>query len=183
MSDITPPQRPRLKRDNALSLLGNPTLNPGEVIVGGIRGYYYSDSANNKRGIYDDAIVIIGPEHFSTYNANVDPSVHRSGIATLRPGIHPYRPGKHGISRPGGGYPAFRPATKNEALPVDRDGETDPRPGIAINIHKGGFTTTSSEGCQTIHPSQWPAFQATLMDQLKRSGQKAFEYHLVHPVG
>lgn len=175
-----PPSRPRLTRESALlrvKIAHGYVHRSDEVLVIGLRGYYQTEG--NERGIYDDAIAIVGPEHFSTYNANTDPSIQRKGIATLLPGVHPYRPGNHGISRPGGGYPAFRPATKNEALPVSRDGIVNPSPGIAINIHRGGSSTTSSEGCQTIPPAQWAAFHATLRDQLKRYAQKTFNYILV----
>lgn len=177
---ITPAARPRITRTSAVSRalkLAAPL--PDEVYVIGLRGYYHDSASDNQRGVYDDCMCIVGPEHFSAYNANVDPSVRRKGIATLLPGVYPYRPGKHGISRPGGGYPAFRPATKNEALPVTRDGQPGTSDGIAINIHRGATNSTSSEGCQTIPPAQWDAFHATLTDQLKRAGQKGFRYFLV----
>lgn len=174
---IVPPDRPRITRESAISRMKE--KEPAAVFVVGIRGYYHDFASYNQRGIYDDCICIVGPEHFSAYNANVDPSTFRPGIARLRKGVHPYKPGKHGITRPGGGYPAFRPATPGEALPVDRDGVADPEPGVAINIHRGGSSGTSSLGCQTIPPAQWDAFQSTLMDQLKRAGQKVFNYHLV----
>jgi hypothetical protein len=177
MKTFLPANRPRLERGDALSRIS--PIRPGEVVVIGIRGYYQSAAAHNQRGIYDDAMCVVGPEHFSAYNANVDPSLWRQGIASLRPGVHPYRPGRHGLSRPGGGYPAFRPATPGEALPVNRDGIAAPEPGIAINIHRGGRGSTSSEGCQTIHPDQWDAFYAALSDQLKRARQAQFNYHLV----
>ncbi len=156
-----------------------------EVIVVGVRGYYRDTMGapgKNDRGIYDDAIFVIGPDTYASFNANTDPSAWRSGVASLLPGVHRYRPGNHGITRPGGGYPAFRPATKGEALPVRRDGESavpSSRPGIAINIHRGGYNTTSSEGCQTIHPSQWDAFHSLVTMQLKRTGTTRFPYVLV----
>ncbi len=154
-----------------------------DMCVVGVRGYYLNTmgkSGVNDRGIYDDAIFVIGRD-FASFNANVDPSAFRKGIATLIPGWYPYRAGNHGISRPGGGYPAFRPATNNEALPVYRDGEQgrSSRDGIAINIHKGGRTTTSSEGCQTIHPDQWAAFYAITRAEMAKSGLKRFFYGLV----
>lgn len=152
------------------------------VYLVGVRGYYFNTlgkPGTNDRGIYDDAIFIVGPETFAAFRANTDPSVFRKGIASLVPGVHLYRPGKHGISRPGGGYPAFRPATRNEELPVTRDGVVNPRPGVAINIHRGGRNTTSSEGCQTIPPAQWDAFHALLTKELKAAGQKTFPYILL----
>lgn len=155
-----------------------------DLFVLAVRGYYRDSMGKpgtNDRGIYDDAMFIVAPETFASFRANTDPSAFRRGIATLIPGWYPYRPGNHGISRPGGGYPAFRPSTKNEALPVKRDGEPgrSSRDGIAINLHKGGYNTTSSEGCQTVHPAEWSAFHALLTLELKRAGLKRFWYGLI----
>lgn len=155
------------------------------VYLAGVRGYYFDTMGKagaNDRGIYDDAIFVFGPMTFAAFNANTDPSAFKPGVASLLPGVHWYRPGNHGISKPGGGYPAFRPATKGEMLPVRRDGEAavpSKRPGVAINIHKGGYNTTSSAGCQTIHPSQWTAFHALVTAELKRAGQPKFPYILI----
>ena len=154
-------------------------------LVLGIRGYYLDSmgaKGRNERGIYDDAIVVVSPTAVAAFNGNTDPSAFRDGVASLIPGVHPYRPGNHGITRPGGGYPAFRPATKNEELPVMRDGQTKPSVGVAINIHRGGTTGTSSLGCQTIHPSQWDAFHALLTLELKRANVKVFDYVLVDEI-
>jgi len=151
------------------------------MFVCGIRGYYRDTmgaKGKNDRGIYDDAIFVVGPETFAAFNANTDPSRYRPGVASLISGVHPYKPGNHGISKPGGGYPAFRPNTKGEALPVMRDGMDGIKQGIAINIHRGGYTTTSSLGCQTIHPSQWDAFYLLTRSEMKKAGQKGFEYIL-----
>jgi lysozyme len=155
------------------------------VFLVGVRGYYRDTLGKpgvNDLGIYDDALFIVGPETFAAFQANTDPSARKPGIASLLPGVHLFKPGKHGISRPGGGYPAFRPATKDEELPVKRDGDPNipsKRPGVAINIHRGGNNTTSSAGCQTVPPLQWDAFHALLTKELKGAGQKTFPYILI----
>lgn len=181
---IIPPNRPLQPRANTQDLIRTYAYDSpaDQVVVLGVRGYYRDTMGKpgvNDRGIYDDALFIYSPTVHAAFNANTDPSVIRKGIASLVPGAYRYRPGKHGISRPGGGYPAFRPATKDEELPVTRDGVVNPRPGVAINIHKGGYGTTSSEGCQTIFPDQWAAFHALLMSELSRYNQKTFPYVLV----
>lgn len=178
---MLPASTPKATLDRVTKAIKSAKITDTVVLVG-VRGYYrdtMGEVGKNDRGIYDDALFIVSPTHFSAWNANTDPSVHRPGIATLVPGVHRYRPGKHGISRPGGGYPAFRPATKDEALPVMRDGDTNPRPGIAINIHRGSASTTSSEGCQTVPPSQWDAFHTALSGELKRHGARDFPYLLM----
>ena len=155
-----------------------------EMLVVGIRGYYrdsLGEPGENDRGIYDDAAFVIGPETFAAFNANTDPSRFRKGVASLLPGCHPYKPGLHGISRPDGGYPAFRPATRNEELPVRRDGDAEipsSRPGVAMNIHRGGRNSTSSLGCQTIQPDQWQAFYAVTRAEMKKAGLARFWYVL-----
>lgn len=155
-----------------------------EFYVLGVRGYYRDTMGKpgvNDRGLYDDGMFVVGPETFVAFNANTDPSYFRKGIATLIPGWYPYKPGNHGISRPDGGYPAFRPATRNEELPVYRDGEKgrSKHAGVAINIHRGSLHSTSSEGCQTIHPHQWDAFHALVTMELKKHGLKRFYYGLI----
>lgn len=177
----TPTATPKLALAEVEKLIKRAKVTDTVTLVG-VRGYYartMGPTSGNDRGIYDDALFIVSPTHFSAWNGNTDPSVFRPGIASLVPGVHRFKPGNHGISRPGGGYPAFRPATPGEQLPVTRDGVVNPRPGVAINIHRGSNNGTSSEGCQTIPPKQWDAFYAALSGELKRHGQKTFPYILV----
>lgn len=178
---MIPKSTPKLALSDVSKIIAKNKVEDKVVLVG-IRGYYRDTMGavgKNDRGIYDDGIFVVSPTHFSAWNANTDPSVQRHGIASLIPGVHRYKKGNHGISKPGGGYPAFRPATPGEQLPVTRDGVVNPRPGVAINIHRGGNNTTSSEGCQTIPPKQWADFYAALTGELKRHGQTTFPYVLV----
>ena len=174
---LLPPARPQLSREALLDKLGSQKpVTP--VFLVGWPGYYLATmgkKGENDRGIYDDAIFVVTPSVYASFNANTDPSVFRKGIATLCAGTHLYRQGPHGISR-GNPYPAFRPANKTEALPVMRDGDSKPSLGIAINIHRGGWNSTSSLGCQTIHPSQWDAFQTLVYAEMNRHGQKVIPY-------
>lgn len=180
MSRMLPAFRPQLTRPTVEAMLhvaGVKDL----VAVLAIRGYCLAtmgDPKRNDRGIYDDAIFVVAPTVFGAFNANTDPSVNRAGIASLCLGVHRYRPGNHGLSKPGGGYPAFRPATPGEQLPVTRDGVVNPKPGIAINIHRGSNSTTSSEGCQTIPPAQWDEFYGQLRTALRKHQQETFPYVL-----
>lgn len=181
--------RPKLTREQALAQFDYYTKEPVEllgvcVFLIGFRGYYLDSMGQhgvNDRGIYDDAICVVTLSDLLTFNGNTDPSRYRPGIATLMPGIHMYRKGKHGITtHTDGGYPAFRPATKNEALPVTRDGQEGVSEGVAINIHKGGYSTTSSEGCQTIYPDEWLEFQGTVYQLMDKYNQATIPYVLVN---
>jgi lysozyme len=144
-----------------------------------VRAYYRDTMGKpgvNDRGIYDDAAFIVSPDTFASFRANADPSIYQAGVSSLMVGWDEYRPGNHGISRPGGGYPAFRPATPGERLAVTRDGEKgrSKRDGEANNIHRGGYRGTSSLGCLTIYPDDWTAFHALVHLELKRHGLKKF---------
>jgi lysozyme len=173
--------RPRLTRNELENKIRSLRV-PEPVKLVGIRGYYkdtMGKPGENDRGIYDDAIFLIGPTVFFAFNANTDPSIFRAGIAKLMPGIHYYKKGKHGLSRPGGGYDALRPDTPGETLPVTRDGLEGTKLGVAINIHKGSYNSTSSEGCQTIHPDQWIQFINEVYRAMDHEGQKRIPYILI----
>ena len=182
---MKPSLKPQITRDRIERIIID-YAPPERAVLVGVRGYYLNTmgaKGRNDRGIYDDAIILVSPYVFEAFNANTDPSIQRKGIATLRPGLHYFRKGKHGLSRPGGGYPALRPATPGEQLPVDRDGIADPRPGVAINIHRGSRNSTSSEGCQTIYPDQWPFFIEMVYGEMDRFKQRRIPYILVENTG
>lgn len=177
---MLPPSKPRLASSEVEKIIRrHKVIDP--VVVVGIRGYYLQsmgDPTKNDRGIYDDALFIWTQSPVcAAFNGNTDPSVTRAGVASLVEGVYPYRRGMHGISR-GNPYPAFRPATKGEALPVRRDGQEGISEGIAINLHRGGYNSTSSLGCQTIYPTQWNSFYALLDGEMKRHGVSTFPYIL-----
>jgi len=167
-------------------LLSDPSLVAYPVFLVGVRGYYkrtMGDPTRNDRGIYDDAIFAVSRRGlFIACNGNTDPSRFTPGVASLIPGIHLYKRGKHGITHADGGYPAFRPASPDESVPVTRDGQKTVTKGIAINIHHGSYNSTSSLGCQTIHPDQWLDFQTRVYSEMDHFAQKRIPYVLVEHV-
>jgi len=179
MSNMLPSDKPRLSRSEAVGLLSLAGISD-KVAILALPGYYLrsmGDPSKNDRGIYDDALMVITPDAYVTFNGNTDPSIARKGIATLKPGVWRYKPGIHGLSRPA----AQRYAAFVQAAPVTvvRDGAGEDTGFFGINIHKGSNTTTSSLGCQTVPPGQWAAFHALVNSELKRHGQKTFPYALV----
>lgn len=152
------------------------------VMVLAIRGYYKNSmgkAAENDRGIYDDAFVVIGPNYFKTFNANTDPRKYADGIATLLPGLHFFKQGLHGFGRKTAPYKAFRTDNVREVLPVTRDGQKGIKEGITVNIHAGGEYQTNSAACQTVIKSQYNEFQKELYELMNKEGQKTLPFLLL----
>lgn len=135
------------------------------LVVIGIRGYYLNTmgvAGQNDRNMYDDAIFIDSPNGTVAFNGNTDPSIVRKGsgkgnakgIAKLKPGLWL----AHQFGQHKGKYLALV-QLKGEVT-VIRDGTPDYEDTgyFGVNIHKGGYNTTSSEGCQTIYPDQYASF-------------------------
>jgi len=183
MTAARPAARPKMSRSELLGrvLAVHPDrglLNAPLLIVG-VRGYYRDTMGavgRNDRAVYDDAIFVVTPDAFVAFNANTDPSGYRKGkgfgagkgMASLNPGVWPvYRLDVHKRGAKGAHEALCQRAG---VVTVTRDGDPPyPETGMfGINIHRGGWGSTSSEGCQTIPPDQWPAFIATVTDQAKR---------------
>ena len=179
---MVPNSRPQQAKEKTLAMVIKAGIEDRVALVG-IRGYYSEtfQPSGNQRGIYDDAIILISPSVHATFNANTDPSIFRKGIAVLKTGVHRFKKGNHGIGKPNGGYPALRPSNAKEELPVTRDKEGDSM-GVAINIHRGGYNSTSSAGCQTIYPSQWDGFINLVYTEMARYNQKTIPYLLTEQI-
>ena len=159
-----PQQLPQLKREELLNLIrkriGEGYLLPEFAIIG-IRGYYkrtMGNPARNDRAIYDDAIFLVTDTEFHGFNANCDPSRYKKGIASLKPGVWPcYKFDIHGgkVDQ----YPAI--CQRKGKVTIVRDEVGEDTGMFGINIHRGGNIGTSSEGCQTVPPSQWTRFYST----------------------
>jgi len=172
-----PPSRPVISqadlRERLASLRIDRQVHP--VVVVGIRGFYRDRMGApgvNDRGIYDDALLIDTPDSFASFNGNTDPSRVQighgtgaeKGMAALNAGLWYV----HKFDLHKGEYLAL--CQRLGQVTVTRDG-TPPYPDtgmFGINIHKGGYNTTSSLGCQTVHPDQWAAFIEMAVSQAKR---------------
>lgn len=202
MAPIVPPARPEITRSEVLALAKPYLTEDDKVFIFGRRGYY-RDSMGRKNendyGIYDDAICLVTPNQCTPYNANTDPSKEHKGVALLQPGRWLYKLGIHGLSKPKDEQ--YEALVQAHNVWVHRAGtadvsmeETDhyhPQYGyrkeagselwrgmFGINIHRGSRFSTSSLGCQTIHPSQWGDFMEKVKSMMTFYGVKIVPYIL-----
>jgi hypothetical protein len=152
------------------------------IVVCGMRGFFAKEtgaSDANERDIYDDALFLWAPDAstYLAFNGNTDPSKLRLGLgagaakgtAVLQPGVwYSYRFSEHVGSKTR--YEAI--CQRAAEVVVTRDGTPpyEDQGWFGINIHRGGNYTTSSEGCQTIPPVQWPEF----IEAAHTAGHKLF---------
>ena len=193
---ILPNSVPQASREQVINMLLSSGLWSNDKVTRlsavSKRGYYLDSMGKpnmNDRGIYDDALFLISPDTFTSFNGNNDPSRYRQGIATLvAPQVINYKKGWHGYGR-ASGHRAFR---QNSDVVVRRDGgrgnghplggglftdDADSR--FWTNLHKGGWGTTSSAGCQTVPPNQWKAFYSLVSLQMERYDQDNFNCYLI----
>lgn len=162
---------PRLREAAVRDILDANKVPQGIVSIVAIRGYYLNSMGRpgrNDRRIYDDAMFVCSPSGVIAFQANTDPNGYRKGygygskkgMACLKKGIHRYAIGPHK------GRAAFRQA---EPFTVIRDGNPPyPHKGWhAINLHSGGWTSTSSLGCQTIPRAIWSTFRKLVYQLLE----------------
>jgi hypothetical protein len=178
---MLPAGKPQIKYEEAVKLLSAFDMRQYPVKLLGIRGYYkktLGDPTKNDIGIYDDCMTIIAPDNYClAYNANVDPSRSFPEVAVLKPGgPYLYKIGMHNMKHP---YRALRQFGNVTVLRNGKEDTDSPEDRFYIDIHKGGYGTTSSLGCQTIHPDQWPDFLSTVDRLIHNNSQEIIPYCLV----
>lgn len=154
------------------------------VVIVGVRGYFMNSMGKvgvNDRGLFDDSGFVRSPSNFTAVNFNTDPSGYRKGkgfgagkgMACLKEGTWLYKIGPHK-----GRSPALRQAAP---VTVIRDGSPpyEHTGDHAINHHWGSSVGTSSAGCQTVPPAQWPSYIGAIVTETKRYGQKVIPYILI----
>ncbi len=191
-SSLLPAARPRLSSAALRALLKKHTISrtAHPLVIVGIRGYYRTSmgaTARNDRGIYDDALFVDSPNLTAAFNANTDPTRVRKGkgtgagkgMAVLKPALYlAHKLGRHmgKVSQ----YPAV--VQRLAKVTVTRDGVDGPYEDtgmFGINIHRGGWKTTSSEGCQTIYPTQWDSFYNLVKSEAVRLFGKEWDKRVI----
>jgi len=193
----TPPLKPQASRKEVIQALIDSGLWSNDKVtrmsVIGIRGYYQDTMGKigvNDRGIYDDAVFVLSPTCFKSFNFNTDPSAYRRGRASLdSPQVVKYVAGYHGYGR-SSGHNAFRQASD---VVVHRDSKVGNGKPLGngrfkdssskrfwINLHRGGRSTTSSAGCQTVPVKQWDHFYSLVLSEMKGYKQANFSYFLIN---
>ncbi len=178
-----PPSLPQWPRERVQEHLRGQGVSERVALLG-VRGYYRDTMGvvgRNDFGIYDDAIFLLAADNFARFNANTDPA--RAGFnakvgkpyAVIAPGVWRYRLGQHK-----GQYLAL----VQDAPVIVRRGDTATERGwFGINIHKGSYTSTSSEGCQTIYPEQWTEFIMYVQRAMSRVQATSIPYALIEAQG
>ena len=187
MKQMIPKSRPNFTKAQVESYLGLYDLAGYAVKILGVRGYYkhtMGDPDKNDVGIYDDAMFVTSPNpsnggagFFKSYNANTDPSKIFKNVAILKPGgPYLYKIGMHNMKAP---YEALRQYGNVTVLRNGIPVTDSPSHRFYIDIHKGGNTTTSSLGCQTICRPQWAGFLKDVKQQLALNKQTLIPYILI----
>ena len=163
------------------------------VALVGFRGWEHRDERINRRGEYDDILVMVdvtgsagiapGARLLGTWRFNADPS--RSGYnrrrgkyyGRLAPGLYWYVRGLHRRRVPG-----LRQAPGREgSVKLIRDKSGRVVSGhFGINFHPGGRFRTGSDGCQTLPPSDWREFKPMIYEITRERGQNRIPYLLVN---
>lgn len=187
MANKIPNSKPQISAKDVDKILAAKKIDlkkfPVNVVA--IRGYYLDTmgaKGTNDRGIFDDCAIVKSPTLYTTVNWNTDPSSYRKGrgtggskgMASLKTGVWPYQIGKHK-----GKGPAGTQAGKVTVIRDGLDGDYADTGMFGINLHWGSAVGTSSLGCQTAPAAQWPSFINPLVAELKRYGQKVFNYILI----
>lgn len=196
---MTPKSKPALQSQDVEKIITHFGVNTSTYpcLNIGIRGYYLDGQGvkgENDIGIYDDAMFFRSPNVFASFNANTDPSKIKPGVAMLKAQEVYYAHILDTHNGSSSSYPAvcqrsgvvtvYRSGT--ETLPLGEHSKYGEHIGngywvgkFGINIHKGGYTTTSSLGCQTIYPTQWSGYYGLVDSEMRRVFAESYKKRVI----
>ncbi len=183
---LKPNSRPKMSRKDCEKIIAHFKLSDHPCVVVAVRGYYLDSMGKpgvNDRGVYDDAAFVVTPETFTAVNWNTDASSYRQGYGTgaekgmamLAIGVWDYMVGAHKGRRPAG-------VQAGEVI-VMRDGNKGSyvdKGWFGINHHWGSEYGTSSLGCQTAPPEQFPDYIGAIVNKV--GGKGRYKYILIDEV-
>ena len=137
----------------------------------GVRNYYRADAKDRKNN-YNDAIFVVYKGQVVPFNFNVDSFGCRKVNGTLRSGVHWYKKGLHGISRPNP-YNALKQATPDKSLLANSK-------GVTFDIHRGGANGSPNLKPQVLPPEQWIEFQTLVYKLMDESNVGKIPYVLLN---
>ena len=174
MSKILPRNRPKMTLKQFKERF---KISANENCVIWVRGYYKNTMGivdKNDRGMYDDACFLYDSKKkiWRTFNGNVDPdgTINPHGAPTIIPGE--YQAQKWGMHK--GRYLAL---VQRGLFHITRDklpGKIIDSVRDGLNGHRGGQNRVDSHGCQTIPPSQYADWIATLKRMIPSTDRKSF---------
>lgn len=177
-----PSTRPSISREDINRLFAERgLLVPTGPFLVGFRGYMDAEGDGNDIGRYDDALALVRPFSVLNYNFNTDPNRDIPGRAHLKAGVWSYKLGTHGLSKP----KSEQYVALVQAAPVTiaRFQGAEETGYFGINIHRGGeFTSTGSEGCQTVYKPQWQQCIDAVRNAMFDSRVKTIPYILLEPL-
>jgi len=175
-----PGSRPHQTREETIAILKKHDITfDNHVVLLGVRGYYRDSmgvKGANDIDMYDDALFVVSPTAYATFNFNTDPAKAGHYLAMLDPGVYDFCKGDHHPHTPKA-YHALRPFPEGIRLPCTRDGVHSTC--ALTNIHKGGFNDTFSEGCQTIYPTQYAEAMPFIYNEMTKHKQTIVKYVLI----
>lgn len=155
-----------------------PDLVPSPVYLLGCRGFM---GPGNQVDLYDDRIFLIeGKSILKEFKSNTDPSHYHPQVAILTPGIWSYKWGIHGLSKPK--EKQYEALVQAAPVIVQRWGGVQEQGLFGINIHCGSKFSTSSEGCQTIHPEDWVEFFSCVKERMQVHSRSSISYVLTEEI-
>jgi len=130
-----------------------------------------TSAAKGTGGLYESTVTVTGPKN-GVFRGSIFPndlSVKgriKDGVYDLYLGFHKrqgHTPSTSDLVVRDNGFRAALVVNNDKSVPVISDNSTKTT-SAAIHVHNGYNSKRESDGCQTLHPADWPGFISLFLD-------------------